>query len=269
VSDTADHNADAASVLPEPRALVALQARAEQVRRQSADCEALAAVLRSLCSAAGALSSAGLTNSRGDVARYVHAAPASAHTVCSLIRDFALAFNAVSDLVDDEWIESAEPCHLPAAGRAAPTTRSVLAAVLDDSMRCASWDGVGRIGLGCVDGRALTFERATAMAHLRDPSADTLATLRPVLKLSHRAHQESHALLDTASGPVTLERAAAQAATRRIERQIDHLAQQAERHRERSMAEAETIDAALVRVRRQNHLLVRMLTGVAPPSTPD
>ncbi len=248
--------------MPEIRLLLSLRSHQYRTRRRLALCDDLCTSLDVLYRAALALSTSGLGSGEDQDSDYVNNAPASAHTICSMVRDFAAALNQVIELVEpDVGNDEDEPAG-PADSSVAPVVHQTLFKALDEHTGLRNWKDVSWIGLECGSGHRLEFQWSTAMTCLRKNPQKGCRALRPAVLLARRLADEAMSLLDPAAGPITEERAAAYSVTKKLRAQINHVRTLVNRKCDTLEREMRSVQSAIIKAQSQTMSLAKNLSKV-------
>lgn len=250
--------------MPEIRILLSLRSHESRMRRRLALCDELCGLLEVLYRTARALSASGVGVNGSETDSRAKPAPASAHTICSMVRDLAVAFNHVCELLDTHGEAAVQGA--PAAAGAAFEAQRALLAALDEHAGLRSWKDVTWLGLdrdGC--GR-LEFQWATAMGWFQKEPRMAYPALRPIVLLARRIGDETMGLLDPMAGPIAEERASAYSVTKKLRGQIDHIRTLVNRKCDSLETEMRSVQTAIVKAQSQTMALVKNLSHVGEPS---
>jgi hypothetical protein len=245
--------------MPEVRMLLALRAHENRMRKRLALCDELCGSLESVYRAARAIADSGLGAAQAEIDMCIRRAPASAHTICSMIRDFAEALNRVSDLLDFEAGAGESAPAVSVDSPVAPIVRSTLTAAVDEHRRLRSWDELTWIGLLCDDRRRLTFLWRDAMECVQKNPKRAYPAMRPLVLMARRVAEDAMKLLDPLTGPIAEERAAAYTIAKKLRSQIDHIRSLVNRKCDALEEEMQSVQSAIVKAQSQTMSLVKNL----------
>jgi hypothetical protein len=241
--------------------LLSLRSHESRMRRRLALCDELCSSLELLYRAARALSASGLGIGPNNGENSFRRAPASAHTICSMIRDFVDAIGQVGELVEfDITAESGEPT-VSVDSPVAPVVRKVVFRALDEHTKLRSWGEVRWVGLACDDRHRVTFRWSTAIDCVQKNPKRAYPALRPVVLLSRRVSEETLNLLDPLTGPIAEERAAAYSITKKLRAQIDHIRSLVNRKCDALEGEMRSVQSAIIKAQSQTMSLVKNLAN--------
>jgi len=245
--------------MPEIRMLLSLRTHESRTRRQLALCDELCGSLEALYRSARALATCGLGLGQDAVSRCVRQAPASVHTICSLLRDLAESLNRALELVAPGVETDAD------AGEdsLAALVREAFVKALDEHTGLRSWKDVHWVGVSLDPRRHLQFRWAAGMDCLRKAPQKGFPALRPVVLLAQRLADDAMALLDPATGPIAEVRANAYAGIKRVRAQIDHVRNVVNRKCDALEGEMRAVQRAVIRAQSQTMALVKSLTGMS------
>jgi hypothetical protein len=239
--------------------LLTLRSHESRMRKRLALCDELCGSLESLYRAARAMGDSGLGTAPAEIDMCIRRAPASAHTICSMIRDFAEALNRVSDLVAfEEGGGDGRPA-VSVDSPVAPVVRSALFGALDEHTRLRSWGDVSWMGLICGDDRRLTFLWREAMDCVQKNPQRAYPAMRPLVLTARRVADEAMRLLDPLTGPIAEERAKAYSITKKLRAQIDHIRSLVNRKCDALEEEMQSVQTAIVKAQSQTMSLVKNL----------
>ncbi len=230
------------------------------MRRRLAECDELCNALITLYRAAQALSSSGLGI---DSDSAVRRAPASVHTICSMIRDFVESIGRVFDLV--EFDAGADPT----AGECpvGPFIRKAMVEAIDEHVSLRSWKDVAWVGVARDPSRQVNFQWGTAMDCLQKDPKRGYPALRPLTLLAKRVADEAYALFDPVTGPIAEERAAAYSITRKLRTQIEHIRSLVNRKCDALEGEMQSVQGAIIKAQSQTMALVKNLANIGKSSS--
>jgi len=240
------------------------------MRRRVVICDELCTTLVTLYHAARALSASGIGVSEAEIAAYLKKAPASVHTICALIRDFAAAFNPVIDLTEPDTSLADDPIPGSADSPVAPVVRKALFKALDEHTRLRSWQDVQWVGFACDSQHRLEFSWSAAMDTLQKNPQRGYPGIRPIVLLSRRIGDEALALFDPLTGPIAEERGLAFSATKKIRAQVEHIRALVNRKCDALEVEMRSVQSAIIKAQSQTMSLVKNLASIGrnppPPS---
>jgi hypothetical protein len=249
--------------MPEVRLLLSLRSNETQMRRRMMLCDELSSALESLVRAARALTLSGLGAGDEDVRQCIQRAPASAHTICAMIRDFGEAINRLVELVGFDGPGGDEGAGA-ADSPVAPSVRRTLVQAMDEHTRLRSWDQVKWIGLSVNAERRVAFRWSVAMECVQKNAHRAYPALRPVVLLARRIGDEAMALLDPLSGALAAERAAAYAGVKKLRTRIINIREIVNQKCDLLEGEMRSVQTAIVRSQKQAIALAKHLQGVDP-----
>ena len=248
--------------------LLSLRSHESRMRRRLALCDELCASLESLYRAARTLAGSRLGIGTGEIDRAIRKAPASSHTICAMIRDFADSLNRVVDLIEFDVVDEAGEASVSVDSPVAPVVRKVLLHAIDEHNRLRSWQQVSWIGLSFDGRRQLGFQWSDAMKCIQKNPRRAYPALRPMVLLARRIADEAMELLDPLTGPIAEERAGAFAITKKLRAQIDHIRSQVNRKCDALEGEMRAVQSAIVKAQSQTMSLVRNLTSIGQAPSP-
>ncbi len=252
--------------MPEVRILLSLRSHESRTRRRLALCDELCSALEAMCRAARATGASGLGVAQSQISDCIRKAPASVHTICSVIRDFADAANRVIELVGpaacDEAEEEADSTESPVL----PAVRGVLFNAVDEHTRLRSWGDTDNVGLSVDSRRHIEFRWAAAMECLRTNPQKAYPALRPFVLLARRLGDEAMRLLDPAAGPIAEERGSAYSTTKKVRAQINHIRTLVNRKCDILEGEMRAVQTAIVKAQSQTISLVESLSSIGVSS---
>jgi hypothetical protein len=261
------HKTDAWPEMPEVRMLLSLRSHESRMRRRLALCGELCAALESLYRTAQALGASGLERENSGATGRVRKAPASAHTICSMVRDFGEALNRVGELVEfDLEAEAATPT-LSVDSPVAPLVRKALFRAAEEHTRLKSWQEVASIGLSCDTRYRFAFQWSAAMECVQQTPQQATPALRPVVLLARRVADEVMALLDPLTGPIAEERATAYGITKKLRAQIEHIRSLVNRKCDTLEGEMRSVQTAIIKAQSQTMALVQNLAKIGGPAS--
>jgi len=242
--------------------LLSLRSHESRMRRRLALCDELCTSIETLYRSARALSESGLGTAEGQISDCIRKAPASAHTICSMIRDVAVAANAVVELVEyDVQTDTGAPS-VSVDSPVAPLVRKTLFHAFDEHTRLRSWGEVKWMGLECDPRHRLQFRWSAAMDCVQKNPKQAYPALRPVVLLARRIAKEAMELLDPLTGPIAEERAAAFSITKKLKAQIEHIRSQVNHKCDALESEMRSVQTAIIKAQSQTMSLVRNLASI-------
>jgi hypothetical protein len=249
--------------MPEVRMLLSLRTHEARMRRRLMMCDELCATLESLYRSARALTMSGLGTGQHEINSCIQRAPASAHTICSMIRDFADAVNRLTELVEfDSEIGAAPDVALDSP--IAPVVRKAFFQAIDEHTRLKSWNDVQWIGLSADPNRRIEFRWSVAIECVQKNMQRAYPAMRPVLLLARRITDEAMEFLDPLAGPIAEERAAAYSVTKKLRAQIDHIRMVVNQKCDALEGEMRSVQNAIIRAQSQTMSLVKNLESIGP-----
>ena len=248
--------------MPEIRMLLSLRSHESRTRRRLAFCDELCSALEAMYRAARAASASGLGVEQSQISTCIRKAPASVHTICSVIRDFADAANRVLELVGPAVYDETEPQAGTAESPVLPVVRGVLFKAIDDHTRLRSWDGMNVVGISVDSRRHIEFRWSVAIECLRTNPQKAYPALRPFVLLARRLADEAMVLLDPAAGPIAEERGIAYSVTKKVRAQIDHIRTLVNRKCDVLEGEMQAVQTAIVKAQSQTMSLVKNLSSI-------
>ncbi len=248
--------------MPEVRMLLSLRSHESRMRRRVALCDELCSSIEALYRAARALSISRLGIGEIDVHQCIRKAPASTHTICSMIRDFAAAVNQIIDLTGADTGALAELSDASADSPLVPIVRDALFRALGEHTGLRSWKDVAWIGIECDARRRITFRWSVGMECVQKNPQRAYPALRPVVLLARRIADEALALLDPLTGPIAAERAAAYSITTKLRAQIDHIRSVVNQKCDALEDEMRSVQSAIVKAQSQTMSLVKNLANI-------
>lgn len=252
--------------MPEIRMLLSLRSHESRMRRRLALCDELCGSLEVLYRAARALAASGLGVTEGDLSDTVRRAPASAHTVCSMVRDMSDSFNHLAELVEFDVEADVDEPGVAGAAQMAAAVRKELFGALDEQIALTSWKQVRWIGLSCDPQHHLQFRWASAMQCVREQPERAHPGLRPVVLLATRVADKVMGLLDPLTGPIAEERAATYSTTKKLRAQIEHVRSLVNRKCDGLESEMRAVQNAIIKAQSQTMWLVKNLSRIGPQS---
>jgi len=247
--------------------LLSLRSHESRMRRRLALCDELCSSLETLCRAARALSSSGLGIGKNDIDTRVRKAPASAHTICAMIRDFAAAMNRVSELVEFDVEGDAGGATLSVDSPVVPVIRKALFHAIDEHVRLRSWQDAAWMGLACGSQRRFEFRWSAAMECVQKYPKKAYPAMRPVVLLARRIADEAMALLDPLAGPIAEERAASYSIAKKLRAQIDHVRSVVNSKCDALESEMRSVQSAIIKAQSQTMSLVKNLSNIGRTTT--
>jgi len=248
--------------MPEIRMLLSLRSHESRTRLRLALCDEVCGALEAMYRAARAVSSSGLGAGPSQISNCVHNAPASVHTICSVIRDFADAANRVAELVGLDVHDETEGEPPAADSPVLPVVREALFKAVDEHTRLRSWGDTTWLGLSVDSRRRIEFRWSAAMECLRTNPQKGYPGVRPVILLAQRMADESMLLLDPAAGPIAEERGIAYSVTKKLRAQIDHIRTQVNRKCDALEGEMRAVQTAIIKAQSQTMSLVKNLSSI-------
>jgi len=248
--------------MPEIRMLLSLRSHESRTRRRLAVCDELCGALEAMYRAARAVTTSGLGVGVHELSQCIRTAPASVHTICSVVRDFANALNRVCELVGPETLPDVESDGPAAESPLLPVVRQALFGAVDEHTGLRSWTDTDWLGISVDSRRRIEFRWSVAIECLRTNPQKGYPALRPVLLLARRAADETMGLLDPATGPIAEERGAAYSTTKRIRAQIDHIRAVVNQKCDALEGEMQAVQTAIVKAQSQTMSLVKNLSTI-------
>jgi len=246
--------------------LLSLRSHESRMRRRLALCDELCGSLEALYRSAQALAVSGLGIAENDLTSCLRKAPASAHTICSMIRDLADAFGRVAELVEFDVEGDIEAPTVSVDSPVAPVVRKALFHAVDEHTGLRSWKDVVWIGLVYTARHRLQFRWSSAMECVQKDPRRAHPALRPVVLLARRIADEAMGLLDPLTGPIAEERAAAYSITKKLRTQIDHIRSVVNQKCDALESEMRSVQSAIIKAQSQTMSLVKNLASIGHSS---
>jgi len=245
--------------------LLSLRSHESRTRRRLALCDELCGSLEAMYRAARALAASGLGAGSSQINSCVRKAPASVHTICSVVRDFADALNRVCEVVGPDVHADLDA---PAAPESPlpPVVRETLFKAVDEHTGLRSWDDVSWVGLSVDSRRRIEFRWSVAMECLRTNPQKGYPAFRPIVLLARRLADEGLRLLDPATGPIAEERGAAYSITKKLRAQIDHIRTLVNHKCDALEGEMRAVQTAIIKAQSQTMSLVKNLSNIGETS---
>lgn len=232
------------------------------MRRRLALCDELCGALEALYRVARALSASGLGAREDDARSSVRRAPASVHTVCSMVRDFADAMNRACELVEFQVDATADEPSLSVDSPVVPIVRKALRKALDEHAALRCWKDAACLGLSCDERHRLEFRWSVAMECLQKEPRRAYPALRPIVLVARRVADDAIALLDPLTGPIAEERATTFSITKKLRAQIDHIRSVVNQKCDAIESEMRSVQTAIIKAQSQTMSLVRNLASI-------
>ncbi len=240
--------------------LLSLRSHESRMRRRLALCDELCNSLEVLYREARALATSGLGMADEDLCDAVCQAPASAHTICAMVRDVVGSYNHLAELVEfDAGMDGDGLC---GESRMAKVIRQEMFGAIDEQMARASWKQARWLGLSCDPKHHLQFKWQTAIQCVRDTPEKANMGLRPIVLLAGRVAEAAIGLLDPLTGPIAEERAAAYSTTKKLRAQIEHIRGLVNRKCDGLESEMRAVQNAIIKAQSQTTWLVKHLSNV-------
>lgn len=246
--------------------LLSLRSHESRTRRRLALCDELCGSLEAMYRAARALAASGLGAGSSQISSCITKAPASVHTICSVVRDFAAALNRVCEVVGLDVHADPEAPAPAAEGPLPPVVRETLFKAIDEHTGLRSWGDVSWVGLSVDSRRRIEFRWSVAMECLRTNPQRGYPAFRPIVLLARRLADEGLRLLDPATGPIAEERGAAYSITKKLRAQIDHIRTLVNRKCDALEGEMRAVQTAIIKAQSQTMSLVKNLSNIGPAS---
>ena len=254
--------ATSSSDMPEVRVLLSLRGHEMRTRQRLAFCDELVTMLETLYRSAHALASSGLGSAQTDLDTRVSKAPASMHTICSMVRDLGSAINRTLDLVDFDGDFDAETEPSSARSPVMPVVQQTLAKAIDEHTGLRNWSDTERIGLSFGARRRMELVWSVAMECFRTNPKSAYPAMRPVVLLARRIAKDTLELLDPATGPIAEDRGHAYSITKKIRAQVEHIRNLMVQKCDTMMGEMQAVQSAIVKAQSQTMSLVRNLSDL-------
>jgi len=248
--------------MPELRMLLSLRSHELRTRRRLALCDELCGSLEAMYRAARALAASGLGADPSQINSCIRKAPASVHTICSVVRDFADALSRVCEIVGFDAHADPEAPAPAAEGLLSPVVRETLFKAIDEHTGLRSWEDVSWVGLSVDSRRRIEFRWSVAMECLRTNPQKGYPAFRPIVLLARRLADEGLRLLDPATGPIAEERGAAYSITKKLRAQIDHIRTLVNRKCDALEGEMQAVQTAIIKAQSQTMSLVKNLSNI-------
>lgn len=246
--------------------LLSLHSHESRTRQRLALCDELCGSLEAMYRAARALAASGLGAGSSQIDSCITKAPASVHTICSVVRDFADALNRVCEVVGPGTPADPEAPAPAAEGPLPPVLRETLFNAIDEHTKLRSWADVSWVGLSVDSRRRIEFRWSVAMECLRTNPQKGYPAFRPIILLGRRLADEALRLLDPATGPIAEERGAAYSTTKKLRAQIDHIRTLVNRKCDALEGEMRAVQTAIIKAQGQTMSLVKKLSNIGEPS---
>ncbi|MFH1730059.1 MAG: hypothetical protein ABIF82_00230 [Planctomycetota bacterium] len=250
--------------MPELRMLLSLRSHESRTRRRLALCDELCGSLEAMYRAARALAASGLGGSSSQASSCIRKAPASVHTICSVVRDFADALNRVFEVVGFDMHGDPDEPAAAAESPLTPVVRETLFKAIDEHTALRSWDGVSWVGLSVDSRRRIEFHWSVAMECLRTNPQKGYPAFRPIVLLARRLADEGLRLLDPATGPIAEERGSAYSTTKKLRAQIDRIRALVNCKCDALEGEMRAVQTAIIKAQSQTMSLVKNLSNIGP-----
>ncbi len=253
--------------MPEIRMLLSLRSHESRTRLRLAVCDELCSALEAMYRAARAVTASGLGIGARELSQCIRTAPASVHTICSVVRDFADGVNRVCDLAGPEALPEIEGDGPAPESPLLPVVRQALFGAIDEHTGLRSWADTDWLGISVDSRRRIEFRWSVAMECLRTNPQRGYPALRPILLLARRVADETLGLLDPATGPIAEERGVAYSTTKRIRAQIDHIRTVVNRKCDALEGEMRAVQSAIIKAQSQTMSLVKNLSNIGRTTT--
>ena len=225
------------------------------MRQRLVVCEELCTSLIALYRAARTLSVSGLGL---ESETHVRQAPASVHTICSIVRDFVDSVNQV--ITEVEFNEAAET---PGSDSpVVPAVRQAILKAMDEHTALRSWKDTFWLGLSVDAQHHIDFKWSTAIECLQKNPKRGYLSLKPTVLLARRVGDESLKLFDPLTGPIAEERAIIYSANKKLHAQIEQIRTLVNQKCDVFETEMRSVQSAIIKAQSQTMALMKNLTNI-------